>query len=211
MAEWTCDRSFVVLAALGGLHGRESVACIENGIAEQKVQRTVKIGRAAIGDDLKTCPAGTGEARRIRILIDPYLLHRGRRHSWPVGLNAVNNERYAVCTRRVVVEKTRHGGDVILVKHWDAVERIAVYRVRILILRGLRADQGDGNSCRNRHILSGNGDLKSDPQRSLPLRGERDLDPHISESLGMQVEPIAARRHAIEAEPTGMVGDSLRQ
>src|SRR5215472_1537517 len=51
-------RSFVVLSPLRRFDGSKSIASIENGIAKQKVERAMKVGRAALCNDFKAGTAG---------------------------------------------------------------------------------------------------------------------------------------------------------
>jgi hypothetical protein len=57
-AERSCERSLIELPLLLRLLIGERVPSIENGVAEQEVDGTVKIGRAALGDNLESRSAG---------------------------------------------------------------------------------------------------------------------------------------------------------
>ena len=62
-------------------------------------------------------------------------MNRGGSHSRPIGLDAVYNKRdTTVRARSVIVEKPGHRGDVVLVKNRNAIERVAVDRICVLVV-----------------------------------------------------------------------------
>src|SRR6266478_2174566 len=93
VANRTGDRTFVVLPPLGGLNDREGVCSIEDGIAKQKVQGSVIVRRPSFGNDFQASPAGTREARRVRIVVDLYFLNGRRSDARSVGFHAVHDQR----------------------------------------------------------------------------------------------------------------------
>ena len=111
---------------------------VEYGIAKQEVQRAMIGGRSALGDDFQTSAAGTREARGVWVVVDLYFLNGGGSHAGSVGLDAVDDQRDAVGSGGVVVEEAGHGGDVVLIEDRDAVERVAVDGVGVLVFGSSR-------------------------------------------------------------------------
>src|ERR1700756_4217282 len=105
-------RSLVVLTALRRFHQREGVASIENGIAEQEIKFAVEIWSSALGDQFHARAPRPGKTRRVRILIDPDLLHSGRSDARTVRLDSIDHQRNSVGPDRAIVQKARHGRDV---------------------------------------------------------------------------------------------------
>src|SRR6266849_6644057 len=165
------DGPFVVLAALGRLHNREGVGSIEDGVTKKKIERSVIGRRAAFGHDFQAGPAGARKARGVRVVVDLYFLHSRGSDARAVGLNAVYHKCDAVGSGGVVVEKTRHGGDVVLIEDGNAVESVAVDGVDILVGGIFCADAGYAVSGSDGYRFVGNRDLHGHANGSRALAG----------------------------------------
>src|SRR6266849_5392453 len=209
VADGPSDRALIVLAALGRLDEGEGVAGIENRVAKQEVERAVIRRRSALGNDFQPSAAGTREARGIRVVVDLYFLNCRGSHARTVGLDAIDDERDAVGSGRIVVQKARHGRDVVLIEDGYAVERVAVDDVRVLVIGALGSDQRHGISGGDRNVFGRNRDLHDDANCSLTLAGQAGVDAGVAESLGMKLESVIAGRDIVEPERAGVVRDRL--
>src|SRR5580704_50923 len=77
VADGSCDRALIVLAAFWGLDGGEGIAGVENRIAKHEVKGAVISGRSAFGDDFQPSAAGAREAGGVGIVVDLYFLDGG--------------------------------------------------------------------------------------------------------------------------------------
>ena len=205
MSQRPGHRSLVVLTALRRLHQGERVAGIESGIAKQEIQLAVKIRRAALGDQFQARAPRPGKTRRVRILIDPDLLHSGRSDARTVRLDSIDYQRNSVGPDRAVVQKPRHGRDVVLIEYRYAVKRVAVDGVRILIFGDLCADQRHGVARGHGDVFGLHRDRQSDSQQVLPLGPELGFQRQIAKTLCLELESVISRRKIFEAEQSSPI------
>ncbi len=166
-------------------------------------------GCSALGDDFQAGAAGTGKARGVRIVVDLYFLDGGGSDTGSIGLDAVDDECDPVGSGSVVVEEAGHGGDVILIEDRDAVERVAVDGVGVLVFRTLGADEGGRSPGSNGDGFVGNCDLKDDSNGNLRLGVQACVDAGVTETLSVELERVVAGCELIEVERTGGVRGCL--
>ncbi len=90
--QWAGERSLVESSLFRRLGSGEGLTRIEDGIAEQEVERTVVLWRSADCRDLYPSTPRPREFGRVGVLIDLYLLNRGRSHAQPIGLHTVHHQ-----------------------------------------------------------------------------------------------------------------------
>lgn len=200
------ERTFVELAFFWRLLVGEGIACVENGIAHQKIYRAVKIRRTTFGGDFQSCATRARVERGIWVLIDLYLLDRGRCHAWSVCLQAINYKRYSVGANGAIVEKSRKRGDVVLIENGHAVEGVSIDRVGVLVLGYVCRDPHRKvlGAYRNNLILRS--DLHDDPDESGLVRANRNVLHRVAESACFDIDAVDSRRYFLEAEPAITVG-----
>src|ERR1700736_60267 len=102
--------------------------------------------RSALGDDFQAGATGARETRGVRVVIDLHFLDGRGSNAGSVGLDAIDHERDPVGSGRIIVKKAGYSRDVVLVEDGDAVERVAIDEVGVLVFRTLGTDEGDRNS-----------------------------------------------------------------
>ena len=150
MAEGTGEGAFLVEAALGRLDGRERVAGVEDGVAEEEVEGAVEFLGAFFGGDFNASTSGAGEEGGVGILVDLDVLDGGGGNAGAVDFHAVDDERDAVGAGGVVGKEAREGADVVHVEDGEVIEVSTIDSVGGLVvggfdgeLRGVAGVDGD--------------------------------------------------------------------
>jgi len=165
--------------------------------------------RSALGDDFQAGAAGAREARRVRVVIDLHFLDGRGSNAGSVGLDAIDHERDPVGSRRIIVKKAGHSRDVILVEDRDAVKRVAIDEVGVLVFRTLSADEGGRNSGSDGDRFIWNRNLQSHAKGRLTPGCHGCVDAGIKETFGVKLEDVIAGRNVVEMERPGAVGARL--
>src|SRR5258708_410917 len=165
--------------------------------------------RSALGDDFQAGAAGTREARGVRVVIDLHFLDGRRSNAWSVGLDAIDHERDPVGSRRIIVKKAGHRRDVVLVEDGDAVERVAIDEVGVLVFRTLGTDEGDRNSGGDGDRFAWNRNLQSHAKGRLAPGCQGCVDAGVAEAFGVKLEDVLTGCNVVEMERPGAVSGRL--
>src|SRR3982074_223857 len=165
--------------------------------------------RSALGDDFQAGPSGAREARGVGVVIDLHFLDGRGSNAGSVGLDAIDHERDPVGSCRIVVKKAGHSRDVVLVEDGDAVERVAVDEVGVLVFRSLGTDDGNRNSGSDGDGFAFNRNLQSHAKGRLAPGCQGCVEAGVAETFGVKLQDVIAGSNVVEMEGPDAVGDRL--
>src|SRR6202165_2340251 len=165
--------------------------------------------RSALGDDFQAGTSRAREARGVGVVIDLHFLDGRGGTAGSVGLDAIDHERDSVGSRRIIVKKAGHSRDVVLVEDGDAVERVAIDEVGVLVFRTLGTDEGDRNSGSDGDRFASNRNLQSHAKGGPAPGCQGCVDAGVAETFGVKLEDVIAGCNVVEMERPGAVGGRL--
>ncbi len=171
MPHRSAEEAFKQATLLGWPHRRKRIPCVEGRIAEHDVGGTLIRLRPGLGDDVDPPAAGSLEFRSVGVLVDLDLLNRRGRNIEAVDLEPVDDERRTACADRRGIEKTRNGGQDVLVEDGQALECSLVETGHVEVRGRVR-----GDLCRpvaHGDILLQPGERQRHSQRSRCARSDR--------------------------------------
>src|ERR1700730_223676 len=199
------QRSLVELSLLRWFLSGEGVARVEYGIAEQEVDRSMKIRSSALRDDLEARAAGSREQRGVRVLIYFYFLNGGWGYAWAVGFHSIHHQCDTVCADGVVVEEPRESCNVVLVEYRDSVQCAPVHRVGILVFCNVGSYLRRRVLSAYRHDLALRCDEQVDSHGRELFFAHGDVQGRFPEASRLHVDPVNARGQFCKAERARVV------
>src|ERR1700674_523928 len=165
--------------------------------------------RSACGGYFQAGTSGTREARGVGVVIDLHFLDGRGSNAGYVGLDAIDHERDPVGSCRIIVKKAGHSRDVVLVEDRDAVERVAIDEVCVLVFPTLGTDEGDRNSSSDGDRFACNRNLQSHAKGRLAPGCQGCVDAGVAETFGVKLQDVIAGCNVVEMERPDAVGDRL--
>lgn len=209
VAEWPGEGAFVVLTRFGRFLNGESVGGVEDGVAIQKIYTAVQSWGTRFGGDFKPGAARICEKSGVGILVDPHFLDGGSCDAWPVGFDAVDDQRDAIGGDRVVVQEAGERGDVVLIKNGNAIEGRTFESVGALILRRVGGDLWGRIGPANSDGFRLRSESKCDAQRRQAFSLESDGDSGVFERRSGDGERVGSYGYFFEVKASRRVGFRL--
>ena len=133
-------------------------------------------------------------------------MYGGGRDAGTIGLDAVDHQRHAVGAGGIVIQKSRHGGDVILIEDRNAVESVAVDGIGILVFRCFSADDRNIDPGRDCNVFGFDRDRHDHAKRNESFGRNQGRNPSIAKSVCVKFQRELARRDVVEVESPDSIG-----